>query len=62
MTLKEYKRKQQRLLDNLPGEEGRNILVCEDCGEFVYLQPVTEEGVCLSCGLTYTTEVRVKNY
>lgn len=61
MTLQEKIEKQQQLLDDLPGEEGRNILVCSDCSSFVYMQPVTREGVCRGCGDTYTEEVRVRN-
>lgn len=60
MTLQEKIEKQQQLLDALPGEEGRGILVCQDCSEFVYMQPVTSEGVC-TCGTTYTQTARVKN-
>lgn len=62
MTLQEKIEKQKELLDAIPAQESRDILVCEDCGKFVYLQPVTEEGVCQECGSTYVTETRVKHY
>lgn len=58
LSLKEYIEKQQSLLDNIPSEESRNIIVCEDCGEFIYLQPVTNQGECKGCGLTITMEER----
>ena len=58
MTLKEKINKQQRILDEIPGDESRGILICSDCGEFVYLQPVTNQGECQGCGLTITMEER----
>lgn len=59
--IERYKLRQQLLLDNIPSNESRDIIICEGCGEFVYLQPVTQQGVCGNCGDTYTVEERVKN-
>lgn len=58
MTLSEYKAKQQALLDEIPSEESKNIIICEDCGEFVFFGPVTGEGECQGCGTTYTMKTR----
>lgn len=56
--LEDYKRKQQMLLDAIPGEESKNVMICETCGDFVYLAPLADNSECTGCGDTYSIEIR----
>ena len=62
MTLAEYKKKQEQLLDNIPADESRNIIICTDCATFVYLKPIENNGTCKGCGSYYEEKITRKTF
>lgn len=53
MTVQEKIQKQEELLDNIPAEEASKIFICQDCGDFIYLQPLQDVFECKGCGSCY---------